>query len=185
MGKKARAITGKGVKILMRAITTDEQGNDYECNCQDTMVPAIAESNRRRQEQCVDTPFMMEPLLSDFGYLANEDNAQKVIDGEYVPPEGTCPYAVEFIETLKMPRKIKELEKVGLKISAAINKSAWRKQKERTTSAHDTPGYNHYKTSSFDKELNEIDTFMRNFPVMVGFAPEEWRNITDFLIYKQ
>ena len=26
---------------------------------------------------------------------------------------------------------------------------------------------------------------MRNFPVMVGFAPEEWRNITDFLIYKQ
>ena len=134
------------------------------------MVPAIARSNRIRQEQCIDTPFMMEPLLSDFGYLVYKDNAQTVIDREYVPSQGTFLYAVEFIETLKMPRKIRELEKIGLKISAAINKSAWRKQKERTTSAHDTPGYNHYKTLSFDKELNEIDTFMRNFPVTVDFA---------------
>ena len=77
MGRRARAIREKNLKLpVMRAVATDENGNNYECNSQETMVPVIAESNKIRQEQCVDTPFMTEPLLSDFGYLANEENTQ-------------------------------------------------------------------------------------------------------------
>ena len=76
MGKRARMIRGKNIKLpVMRAVATDEHGNNYECNTQDTMVPVIAESNRIRQEQCEDTPFMIPPLLQDFGYTAYEDNA--------------------------------------------------------------------------------------------------------------
>ena len=174
MGKRARSIRGKNVKLpVMRAIATDKNGNNFECNSQDTMVPVIVKSNRIRQEQCKDTPFMIPPLLQDFGYTSYEDNTQRVLDGEYVPPEGTCPYAAEFIDTLRMPILIKNLEKIGLEVTAKENKEAWRKQKERTASAYGTPGFNHYKTSSYDKQLNEIDTFIRNLPVTVGFSPEE------------
>ena len=125
MGRRARTIRGKNVKLpVMRAIATDEDGNNFECNDQATMVPVIAESNKTRQEQCIDTPFMMEPLLSDFGYLASEENAKKVLEGTYVPPEGTCQYAVEFIETLKMPISIRNLERVGLEVTEKQNKEA-------------------------------------------------------------
>ena len=98
MGRRARAIREKNLKLpVMRAVATDENGNNYECNSQETMVPVIAESNKIRQEQCVDTPFMTEPLLSDFGYLANEENTQKVLDGEYVPPEPEGPVIPEHV----------------------------------------------------------------------------------------
>ena len=152
MGRRARAIREKNLKLpVMRAVATDKNGNNYECNSQETMVPVIAESNKIRQEQCVDTPFMTETLLSDFGYLANEENTQKVLDGEYVPPEGTCPYAIEFIETLKMPDSIRNLGSVNLEVTAKQNREAWRKQKERTASAACTIGFNHYKTCAMDK----------------------------------
>ena len=169
----------------MRAIATDENGNNFECNNQETMVPVIAESNKIRQEQCLDTPFMMEPLLLDFGYLANEENAKKVLEGVYTPPEGTCPNAIEFIETLKMPVSIRNLESVGLEVSAKQNKEAWKKQKEKTASACGTIGFNHYKTCSYDEQLNEIDTFIRNLPVTVGFSPKEWMQITNLQILKR
>ena len=139
MRKRARIIRAKNVKLpVMRAIATDENGNNYECNLQQTMIPVIAESNRIRQEQCIDTPFMIPPLLEDFGYTAYENNTQKVLAGEYVPPAGTCPYAAEFIEVLKMPIAIKKLEKIGIEVTAKQNKEAWRKQKERTASAYGT-----------------------------------------------
>ena len=99
MGKRARSIRGKNVKLpVMRAIATDKNGNNFECNSQDTMVPMIAKLNRIRQEQCEDTPFMIPLLLQDFIYTSYEDNTQRVLDGKYVPPVGTCPYAAEFIK---------------------------------------------------------------------------------------
>ena len=59
MGRRAREIRAKNLKLpVMRAIATDENGNNFECNSQETMVPVIAESNKIRQEQCVNTPFM-------------------------------------------------------------------------------------------------------------------------------
>ena len=142
----------------MRAIATDENSNNFECNNQETMVPVIPESNKIQQEQSLDTPFMMEPLLSDFGYLANEENVKKISEGVYTPPEGTCPYTIEFIETLKMPVLIRNLKGVGLEVSAKQNKEAWRKQKEKMASACGTIGFSRYKTCSYDVQLNKIDT---------------------------
>ena len=78
-----------------------------------------------------------------------------------------------------MPISIQNLEKIGLEVTAKENKEAWRKQKERTASAFGTPGFNHYKTCSQDTLLNEVDTFIRNLPVTVGFSPKEWEQITD------
>ena len=64
VGKKAESIRGKGNKDpVLRAIATDKNGNNYECNCQQTMIPVIAKSNFDRQQQCIGTPFMMTPLL--------------------------------------------------------------------------------------------------------------------------
>ena len=88
------------------------------------MIPVIAKSNFDRQQQCIGTPFMMTPLLEEFGYLAdNQDNVKSVLEGTYVPPESSCKYAKEFIETLKIPREVKELESIGLQITAEENKS--------------------------------------------------------------
>ena len=50
MGSKARSIRAKGIKDpVLRATATDENGNEFECNSQETMIPIIAKSNLERQ----------------------------------------------------------------------------------------------------------------------------------------
>ncbi len=49
--------------------------------------------NEDRFSQSEDTPFMNWPLLSDFGYLADTDGTEQVLQSMYQAPEGTDPYA--------------------------------------------------------------------------------------------
>ena len=66
LGQRARHIRGKGIKApVLRAITTNEEGESIELNSHSTMVPVIAESNRIRQRQCSGTPFLIPPLLNE------------------------------------------------------------------------------------------------------------------------
>lgn len=46
-------------------------------------------------------------------------------------------------------------------------------------------GFNHYKTSCLDPTLNEIDTFLRNILLAIGFLPTAWRKVTDLQILKK
>ena len=85
-----------------------KNGTTIELNSQEKMVPAIAESNRLRQKQCENTPFLTEPLVKIFGYLANPEVAQQVINGTYVPPPGTPLIVVDFLLALKRPKSIRE-----------------------------------------------------------------------------
>jgi hypothetical protein len=73
-------------------VASDPDGNQYECNIQDKMVPAMGTSNSDHQQQCKQTPFQMAPLLDIMGYLMDNDEiAQQVMDGTFSPLEGTYP----------------------------------------------------------------------------------------------
>jgi hypothetical protein len=81
MGQAARNIRRKNTKDpVLRAVATDAEGNTYECNSQDTMVPAMGKSNSLRQQQRTQTPFQMAPLLDIMEYLMDNDKiAQQVM----------------------------------------------------------------------------------------------------------
>jgi hypothetical protein len=104
MGLAARNIRRKNLKDpVLGAVASDPDGNQYKCNSQDTMVPAMGKSNSNRQQQCKQTPFQMAPLLDIMGYLMDNGKiAQQVMDGTFSPPEGTYPVAAELLETLQM-----------------------------------------------------------------------------------
>ena len=123
------------------------------------MVPVIAESNRLCQKQCMDTPFMLEPLY-DFGYLAEETAAQQVMDGTYIAPEGTNEYVIDFIHSLKIPDSIKNREQVSIIVTPEENKQGWKRMKERTAGAYGNIGFGHYIACAQAEDLNEIDTFL-------------------------
>jgi hypothetical protein len=187
MGQAARNIRRKNTKDpVLRAVATDAEGNTYECNSQDTMVPAMGISNSLRQQQCVETPFQMAPLLDILGYLMdNNEIAQQVIDGTFIPPEGTDEVAIELLETLKMEDSVRQLGPIDMSISPDDSQTGWRKQKEHTASEPTGLGFNHYKTSCLTKDLNEIDSFLRTAPLQLGISPKLWQVITDFQILKR
>ena len=49
----------------------------------------------------------------------------------------------------------------------------------RIAAAFGTPGFNHYKTTSQYDDLNALDMFMVNSPLITGVVPKGWTNITD------
>ena len=169
---------------ILRATIEDENGNEKELNSPASMVAAIAASNEKRQKQCEGTPFMTQPLLNDFGYLANREYAEQVMQGTYEAPEGTCPYAIEFIKALKMPESIRDAKKITLEVTPEENRSAWKKMKDKTSSASQAPAFRQYKIASTDNTLNQIDADLRSIPMTVGICPEEWCKTDDVMIKK-
>ena len=96
LGRAAQGIRQWLVKHpVIHATATDSNGEIYSCDTQETLVPAMTDSNLRRQHQCQDTPFLVEPLLSQIGYMANTQAAHDIIDGCFDIPAGANPYAAE------------------------------------------------------------------------------------------
>jgi hypothetical protein len=132
----------------------------------------VAESNLRRQTQTKFTSFRPSPLLEDFGHCGgNYENIQSVLDGMYDPPPGTDPYAIEFIRELEMPESIRAKGPIDVNLTEAENKQAWMYQKGGTASDRSTLSFKHYKTACLDNNLNEVNTLLRNLPLLFGFVP--------------
>ena len=79
MGQKSRKVTGRGFRApILSAIITDENNNERELCSQQQMAPAMAKSNKERKQQSLNTNFMQEPLLSEFGFLADETKTMEL-----------------------------------------------------------------------------------------------------------
>ena len=61
----------------------------------------------KRGSQTEDTPFMTEPLLSEFGYKADNSKAEEVLNGTYITPPNTDEYAAKLIPHFQRPGGIK------------------------------------------------------------------------------
>ena len=66
LGLASRTIRGATNKnVVLKAIATDEDGVEHVFDTQEEMVPAMAESNLRRQQQCQETSSLMPSFLDD------------------------------------------------------------------------------------------------------------------------
>jgi hypothetical protein len=78
------------------------QGDDYfEYDDQATVERLIMENNVACSHPTEDTPPMMEPLLSELGYLANTEAAERILSGNYICPPGTDQDTQEFLKYLQ------------------------------------------------------------------------------------
>ena len=84
----------------------DNAGNLVEVSSKTGIEKACIKENEGRFRQANDTPFMVSPLVENFGYLGIGENTQKVMAGTYDPPEGIHPVAVKLLEHLKMPDRV-------------------------------------------------------------------------------
>lgn len=107
------------------------------------------------------------------------------MNGTFVIPEEVDPIVADLIRTLKRPKTIKAKEEISLCTTAEENKNGWKKMKDKKASAFGTPGFNHYKTTSQFKDLNAINVFMVNSPLITGIVPKGWTHITDVQILKR
>ena len=167
---------------------TNDEGSRILCNTQHDMEFACFQENETQFSQSENTPPMMEPTVSELGYLAETLEADQILQGCYDPPEGTDKYMIELLEELRMPQTIREGIKehgfISTEISESENKQGW--QKRKLASAEPSGlSMDHYAVGCEDKILNSSDTFLRQLPYRFGFSPVAWQTITDVEILKK
>ena len=67
-----------------------------------------------------------------------------------------------------MPESIRKLGPILLSISQQDNSTGWSKMKAKIGSEPSTLNFNHYMSSCSDRNLNQIDTFLRNTATLLG-----------------
>ena len=185
-GMVSRSIRERNNKQpVVRAIAIAEDGTKFEVDTQEGLIAAATPSFLKRQQQTEGTPFMTEPLLSEIGYLADGPAVDSIIDGRYIPPHGTDPYAREFLSALEMPASIRAKGPVNCIATLEEHRDGWKAQKARTASESSTLGFEHYKSAIFDSQLCQIDHLLRTVPLEIGFVPPSWLSITDVAILKK
>ena len=169
---------------MNRVYENDKHGT-HERTTKDAIEDACICENKQRFFQSSNTPFMISPLLDDFGYLADTAAADQVLNGTYQPPDGTDQYAKLLLDQLYIPWEVTKMVPISVDISTKEHKQSWKKQNERTLSEPTGLSFNHYKAASQDPLLADFDATMQNIPYAKGFAPKLWQNITDVKILKK
>jgi hypothetical protein len=59
--------------------------------------------NSSKYQQCNNSPFLQEPLLSDLGYCGDTPISTNILDGTYVPPLNIDPYAALLLNHMQRP----------------------------------------------------------------------------------
>jgi hypothetical protein len=183
--RNVKRIRGKGQQNSVNMVYENDEDGRHERTTKDAIEDACIRENSQRFFQSSNTPFMISPLVDDFGYLADTPAAEQVLNGTYQTPDGTDYYAKLLLDQLYIPWEVTKMAPISLEISTDEHKQAWRKQNERTSSEPTGLSFNHYKAASKDPLLADFDATMRNIPYAKGFAPTLWKNITDVEILKK
>jgi hypothetical protein len=164
---------------LMKLYDYDKNGIRIELTTKRELEKSCINKNDGQFGQIEDTPFMISPLLDDFGYLADTPATDEVLLGTYLIPDSVDEYTQKFIRMFVPPPDSATI------ITPEEHQRAWSKQKERTAAEPSGLHFGHYKSAIQDKDLCAFDAAMRSIPYHFGFSPLPWQRITDFQILKK
>jgi hypothetical protein len=174
-----------GNSATTKVYTTNDNGNQRDCDTKITAEDACIRKNTSRFSQTEDTPGMMRPLLNGFQYLADTEQADDILQAAYQIPEGTCPYAAKLIVELQMPDYIAKSGPTSQHVSTEDHAKGWMKQKESISADPDELTFSHYKAGAHDNYIAQFDATLHSLPYQHGFVPEGWILITNVEILKK
>jgi hypothetical protein len=145
---------------------------------------AFMRTNEIKYRQSYDTPFLQEPLLSSFGYLGLNDNANKVMEGTFECPAGTDQYVAKLLKHLKMNNEARAAPEAPTSIDIVTWQKLWAKATERTSS-HGVMHFGIFKAGAKNDYIALFDVTMTEIPMLTGYSPERWRQVTDAMLLKK
>lgn len=185
VARNIKRMQGKLQRNSTLQIVVNDHDGRHVVTEKEAMEEACIAENISRFTQSEDTPPMIEPLLSDLGYLADTPEAESILNGTYQPPAGVDYYAKLFLRELRMPENVRRNPMTSTTVTPAANKHAWLKQKESVSADPDGLSFSHYKAGAHDDDINRFDSSLRSLPYAYGFSPRHWQSITDVEILKK
>jgi hypothetical protein len=114
--------------------------------------------------QAESTPSMMEPLVTDLGYLANTAAAQH-LDSTYLILANLDLYSAMLVHELWMPESKRDSPLLSSPVETSDHLSGWNKQKETIYTDPDGLTFCHYKAGASDDLISQVDATLQSFPI--------------------
>ena len=92
---------------------------------------ALMKENESKYRLAYSSSFMHPPLFSDFGQMALNSTALKVLDGSYICNPQVSKYIKQFIKYLKMDKCVKKQGFNDIQISTEQSNNFWKLMKEK------------------------------------------------------
>ena len=187
-GRVSKMVSGKskgqGVGGIQRSDIVD--GNEVltELNTPALVYETLLQINSSKYQQCDNSPFLQEPLLSEFGYFGNFANTEAVLEGTYVPPPGTDYYASLLIQHMKRPPGMPPEPQCPLFVSTDDHVASWKRTKEYTSSGISGLHFGMYKAQSKDPEIAAYDASRRSVMYCTGSYYPRWNTGVDVMLLK-
>jgi hypothetical protein len=149
------------------------------------MEQACFTENDQRFSQSESTPPMVEPLISDLGYLGDTTAAEEILAGTYKIPSGIDQYTVKLINELRTLKVIRNSPLVAGYVSTEDHVYGWKQQKEGVSADPDGLSFSHVKAGVQDDLISQFDATIRSLPYQYDFSPTKWQRMTDVKILKE
>jgi hypothetical protein len=131
-----------------------------ECTTKSDIEDVLMDINYDKIQSSKGTPFLQEPLLSEFGDMANTPAADAVLQGSYVAPDGTDPHARLLLSALATPTAISSNTgnfRPRRHITPETHIKGWRRAKERTSSGMSGLHFGVFKANAEIPHLAALD----------------------------
>jgi len=125
------------------------------------------EESRNIFTQANNTPFLVEPLLSELGLIGTQwEQFSQIAMGLYHPPQD-APNNVKWL--LPLLERLVEITDHPNKITPEQHKQGWMKAKESTSSSLSGAHFGHYKAGATHAVINKLYTLLADIPLWMGF----------------
>ena len=105
---------------------------EYSDKCR--VEQAIMQSNSARFRMTENTPPLLDPLLSDLGYLGITDVSRQILAGTYACPPSVDDFTKDFLSCLQFFQNVSPDDKIRTSITKEDFQQYWHKARECTSS---------------------------------------------------
>jgi hypothetical protein len=187
-GQVARTITGKmqggTVTCIHRSDIVDGVETLHECITEQEVNDTLMVVNASKYQQCDNSSFLKEPLLSDFGYLGDTPNSEAVLEGTYIPPPGTDYFATLLIGHMGYPVGMDSTTCISDSITTEDHVLSWKRAKEYTSAGISGLHFGMFKAQATDPDLAEFDASRRSLMYNTGNIYPRWNDGIDVMLLK-
>jgi hypothetical protein len=146
----------------------------------------VIATNKWQYSQAQHTPFGSDPLLSLFGFKADQPAVDQLLQGSFdhsLLPPNLFPETNAILKTLSGPPLCTTPDTQPL-ISTHQFTSLYKILNEATSSSPSGCHLGHYKVASSHDHLSSLHAKMMSIPHIVGFSPTRWCKVIDIMLEK-
>ncbi len=154
-------------------VSTDKQVIEHEC----------IQENISRFTQATHLPIMQHQQTQAFGWFAETDLSNQILQGTYHPDTiNVDPSVHSIIPFLAKPSGVSDIQST---ITTEQYTHEWKKGREFTATGLSGIHFGHFKASCKDMYLLELDRWMAEVSLQTGYSLNRWKRGIDVMIPKK